>query len=95
MKKVLYLVYFCLIILAISFTSSCKQTTPGYDIIILNGKIIDGSGGPSFQGDIGITGDTIVAVGDLSEKTAAKTIDATGLVVAPGFIDMHTHCDLR
>jgi len=93
MKKVLYLVYFCLIILAISFTSSCKQTTPGYDIIILNGKIIDGSGGPSFQGDIGITGDTIVAVGDLSEKTAAKTIDATGLVVAPGFIDMHTHCD--
>jgi N-acyl-D-aspartate/D-glutamate deacylase len=93
MKKVLYLVYFCFIILAISFTSSCDQTAAVYDILITNGKIVDGAGGPGFIGDIGINGDTIVAVGDLSVKTAGITIDAQGLVVAPGFIDMHTHCD--
>ena len=93
MKKVLYFVYFCFIILAISFTSSCDQTAAGYDILITNGKIVDGAGGPGFTGDIGINGDSIVAVGDLSGKSARITIDAQGLVVAPGFIDMHTHCD--
>ncbi len=93
MKKVLYLVCFCFIILAISFTFSCDQTTAGYDILITNGKIVDGAGGPGFTGDIGINGDTIVAVGDLSGKTAGTYIDAQGLVIAPGFIDMHTHCD--
>ncbi|KPJ64548.1 hypothetical protein AMJ44_12645 [candidate division WOR-1 bacterium DG_54_3] len=56
-------------------------------------KIIDGTGNPWFYGDIGITGDTIAEIGDLSGKTAAKTIDAKGLAVSPGFIDMHTHCD--
>ena len=93
MKKVLYLVYFCFIILAISFTSSCDQAAADYDILITNGKIVDGAGGPGFTGDIGINGDTIVAVGDLSGKTAGTYIDAQKLVIAPGFIDMHTHCD--
>jgi len=93
MKKVLCIIYFCFIILAISFTSSCDQTAAGYDILITNGKIVDGAGGPGFTGDIGINGDTIVAVGDLSGKTAGIYIDAQGLVIAPGFIDMHTHCD--
>ena len=59
----------------------------------MNGKIIDGTGNPWFYGDIGIIGDTIVEIGDLSGRTAGKTIDAKGLAVSPGFIDMHTHCD--
>ena len=64
-----------------------------FDILVKNGKIIDGTGNPWFYGDIGITGDTIVEIGDLSGRTAAKTIDAKGLAVSPGFIDVHTHCD--
>ncbi|HDZ26591.1 MAG TPA: D-aminoacylase [Candidatus Aminicenantes bacterium] len=55
--------------------------------------MIDGTGNPWFHGDIGIKGDTIAEIGDLSGKTAVKTIDARGMTVSPGFIDMHTHCD--
>jgi N-acyl-D-amino-acid deacylase len=93
MNKVPYLGYFCFILLAISSTYSCDQTAASYDILITNGVIIDGTGNPGFAGDIGIVGDTIVDVGDLSGKKAAKIIDAGGLAVSPGFIDMHTHCD--
>mgnify|MGYP000535437561 CR=1 FL=1 len=49
---------------------------------------------PAFRADIGIDGDTIVAIGDLGEAEAKKTVDGTGRVVAPGFIDMHSHADL-
>jgi len=77
----------------ISVTTGCIRAEVDYDILITNGRIVDGTGEPSFYGDIGIKRDTIAEVGDLSGKTATKTIDAQGLVVAPGFIDMHTHCD--
>lgn len=63
------------------------------DIVIKNGLIIDGSGKDAFAGDIAIKGNTIHAVGSLGELEAAQTIDAQGLVVAPGFIDVHTHAD--
>jgi N-acyl-D-amino-acid deacylase len=93
MKKILYAVFFCLIIATFSFISSCKRNAATYDILITGGRIVDGTGAPGFYGDLGIKGDTIMAVGDLSGKTATKTIEAKGLVVAPGFIDLHTHCD--
>ena len=64
-----------------------------FDIIISEGNIADGSGGEAFRGDIGITVDRITAMGDLSAAEAAERIDAAGLVVAPGFIDIHTHSD--
>jgi imidazolonepropionase-like amidohydrolase len=60
--------------------------------LIKNGTIVDGSGKPGFQGDISISGDTIISIGDLSKKTVHRVIDAETLIVSPGFIDMHTHC---
>ncbi len=59
-----------------------------YDLVITGGRIVDGTGSPWFYGDVGIRGDRIVAVGRVSADGARDTIDASGLVVAPGFIDM-------
>jgi N-acyl-D-aspartate/D-glutamate deacylase len=62
-----------------------------YDTIIRGGTIVDGSGLPSYKGDVAIEGKRIVAVGNLNGATAADIIDASGLVVAPGFINIHSH----
>ena len=62
-----------------------------FDVLITNAKIVDGTGGPWFYGDIGIRGDTIAGVGYLPGAAAAVTVDAHGLIVAPGFIDIHSH----
>jgi len=59
-----------------------------YDLLIRNGRIVDGSGRPAYNADLAVKGDRIVRVGDLSGATATRIIDARGLVVAPGFIDM-------
>src|SRR5690349_3863800 len=61
---------------------------PQYDLLIRNGRIIDGSGRAGYVADVAIKGDRIVKIGKLSQASAARTIDAQGLVVAPGFIDM-------
>ncbi|MEY4939443.1 MAG: hypothetical protein RIQ93_1178 [Verrucomicrobiota bacterium] len=62
-----------------------------YDVLIRGGRVIDGAGTPWLQADIGINGDRIVAVGRLPRATAKQVIEATGLYVAPGFIDAHSH----
>jgi N-acyl-D-amino-acid deacylase len=65
-----------------------------YDLLIKNGRIVDGSGGPSFQGDIGVKDGKIAEIGKLS-GTAKRTVDAGGQAVAPGFIDNHCHYDAQ
>ncbi|WP_318308442.1 N-acyl-D-amino-acid deacylase family protein [Flagellimonas crocea] len=67
--------------------TSCSQPQQ-FDVLIKNGQIVDGSGKPSYIGDLGINADTIAAVGDLENATGTQEIDASGLVVAPGFINM-------
>lgn len=81
------LVRFLFFILTVILISSC-QPNHDYDILIKNGRIYDGSGSPSFIGDVGINGDQIVKIGDLADATSNLEIDATGLAVAPGFINM-------
>jgi N-acyl-D-amino-acid deacylase len=64
-----------------------------FDLVIRHGKVIDGSGNDWFYSDIGINGDRVARLGDLHDATADHEIDATNLIVAPGFIDVHTHAD--
>jgi len=64
-----------------------------FDVLIANGRIVDGTGNPSYIGDVGIRNGKIAALGRLSGRTATRTIDATGLTVAPGFVDIHNHSD--
>jgi len=64
-----------------------------YDVLARGGWIVDGSGNPGFAGDVAVRGGKIAAVGYLEGKTARRTIQARGMVVSPGFIDIHTHSD--
>lgn len=68
-----------------------SEVQPQYDIVIRNGRVIDGSGNPWFYAGIGIKGERIAAIGNLSEAEADIVIDAAGLYVVPGFIDTHSH----
>lgn len=79
-----------LVLLAAALTFGCSETPepPSYDVIIRGGDVYDGLGGAPVQADVGINGDRIAVVGDLSEVIGTEEIDATGMAVSPGFINM-------
>lgn len=63
------------------------------DVVVRDGRVLDGSGNPWFHADVGIAGGEIVAVGDLADAVAERVVDASGKVVVPGFVDIHSHAD--
>jgi N-acyl-D-amino-acid deacylase len=79
-----------IILLFLCYTVSAQDHV---DVLIKNGRIIDGTGNSWIYGDISIKEGKITGIGKLSQVTATKTIDATGLIIAPGFIDVHTHIE--
>lgn len=74
----------CMLVLATAGLGAAQ----GLDLLVRNGRIVDGSGNPWYSGDVGVRGGTIVEVGNLTGRTAKRTIDAKGMVVSPGFVDL-------
>ncbi|MGQ0815119.1 MAG: N-acyl-D-amino-acid deacylase family protein [Gemmatimonadota bacterium] len=87
--------FICCVLAASCAPRTPQQATPDapYDLLITNGFIIDGTGSPWFRGDVAVRGDRIAAVGRLTQARARDTIDATGLVISPGWIDMLGHSE--
>jgi N-acyl-D-amino-acid deacylase len=82
------------LLLAVGAVGACRAAAPEtetYDLLIRNGRIVDGTGNPWFRGDVAIRGDRIAAIGPLLKAHGHREIDAQGRVVSPGFVDMHSH----
>ena len=88
LSRILFVVVVWLLAFSIdSRSTSSSQPTP-FDVVIRGGTVYDGTGAPGRRADVGIQGDRIAAIGDLSGLPATTTVDATGLAVTPGFINM-------
>src|SRR6476661_4232081 len=84
---------YCVLTLLAFLFSPCLYAQSKADILIKNGRIIDGSGNSWFRGDVAVKDGKIFKIGHLQNFPATKVIDASGLIVAPGFIDVHTHIE--
>lgn len=88
------LAIYCALLCIILFADAASHADePTFDVVITNGRIVDGTGNPWFLGDVAIQGNRIVAVGRLPKHNAKRHVDAAGQIVAPGFIDIHSHSD--
>jgi N-acyl-D-amino-acid deacylase len=84
---------FILFFLAAALCACGSTQRQEFDLLIRNGRIVDGTGNPSFLGDVGLRDGKIAAIGKLAGRSATRSLDAAGLIVAPGFIDIHNHSD--
>jgi dihydroorotase/N-acyl-D-amino-acid deacylase len=80
---------------AVSWQAPLHSQPPAFDLVIRGGRIVDGTGSPWFVADVGIKGDTVKALRPRLEAAGARVIDAQGLVVSPGFVDVHAHVEPR
>src|SRR6187397_3117786 len=81
------------VLLSLPVLSASRAQQQPFDLVIANARIIDGTGAPARMGDVGIRDGRIVRIGTIPAADARERLDAKGLVVAPGFIDVHTHAD--
>src|SRR5215213_6781135 len=85
-----------LLCVVVFLAAALSAQSPGFDLVIRNARIVDGAGGPWFRGDVAIRGDIIARVAaSIEPPSGTPTIDAGGQVLAPGFIDIHTHARRR
>jgi N-acyl-D-amino-acid deacylase len=82
-----------LLLLLLLFMAHGAVSAQKYDLILTNGRIVDGSGNPWYYGDVAVHNGKIVAIGKLNPSDAIRLIDVTGLIIAPGFIDVHAHIE--
>lgn len=82
-------------LLAAGFLPGLASAAPTYDLLLRGGRVLDGAGNPWFVADVAVQNGRIAAVGSLGRATARTVLDAEGLVIAPGFIDVHTHVDAK
>ena len=92
MRRLPLLAIFLLFLALILMPSAHAIQDAPFDLVLRNGKIVDGTGNPWYYGDLAVQGDKIVALGKITAK-GKREIDAKGLIVAPGFVDMHSHSD--
>jgi len=85
-----WLLVLCVGVIVLAGTPPAAQGPP-YDMVLRGGRIVDGTGSPWYRGDVAIRGDTIVRIATEIRESAARVVDVSGLIVAPGFIDIHTH----
>ena len=79
--------------LSVAWLLAIAAAAPEFDLLVRGGRVVDGTGNPSYLADVAVKDGRIAAVGPLDGRTAARAIDANGLVVAPGFVDIHNHSD--
>jgi N-acyl-D-amino-acid deacylase len=77
-----------------ALSATTLTQSPDFDILIRGGQVLDGTGAPPVRADVGIRGGRIAEIGSFPARAAKRTIDAAGLTVAPGFIDLHTHSEM-